>query len=353
MHQIKKSRLAVLATFGLGLGAVINVAPASASNLTITASFDSSITSLSNAAAVEARINAAIANYENDLTTNAPVNVSINFQNSATGLGGSQTAQADISYAAYRADLLALSNQTTNQIGAFATLPGGPNTGINNDTQVLLTAANLAALGDTTDANNLVSGNGGFNSTVSLNLSIMNISATDTNPNNYALQSVAGHEIDEVLGIGGNGSSLYQPGNTVPTLPSDISGLDLFRYTSPGVRSFTFDPNVSSYFSIDGGVTKLVGFNQAGAGGSDFGDWADSQNPGSGNTPPQLQDAFGTPGVAALTLGRNELIGLNVIGYSLTPAGEALTAVPVPTSIWFMLSGLFGMLGLSRRKAAM
>jgi hypothetical protein len=352
MQHIKQSRGAVLVTFGLGLGAAINAAPVSAaSNLNITATFDSSITSLSNASAVEAGINAAIANITNDVTTNAPVNVSIDFQNSSSGLGASSSPQADISYSTYRADLLALPNQTANQVTAFATLPAGPNSGINNATQVLLTAANLATLGDTTDANNLVNGNGGFNSTISLNLSAMNASPSDTNPNNYALQSVAAHEIDEVLGIGGNGSTLYQPGNTPPTtLPTDISGLDLFRYSAPGVSSFTFDPTATAYFSIDGGKTNLVNFNQDGSGGSDFGDW------GNHSGGPQVQDAFGTPGVAALNLGPNELTALNVIGYSLTPAGlaaDGLSAVPVPTSVWLMLSGLFGMLGLSRRKTVL
>ncbi|MGD0960632.1 MAG: NF038122 family metalloprotease [Methylomonas sp.] len=361
MHQIKKSRLAIFASFGLGLGAVGNVAPAAASNLTINATFDSSITSLSNASAIESGIDAAITNFENDVTTNAPVSVSIDFKNVSTGLGASNTPQMDLNYSTYLADLQALPNQTANQISAYATLPAGPDTGINNTTQVNLTAANLAALGDTADANSLVSGNGGFNSTVSLNTSIMNISASDTNPNNYALQSVAAHEIDEVLGIGGNGSQLYQPGATPPaTLPTDIGPLDLYRYSAPGVLSFTYDPTTSAYFSINGGVTNLVYFNQQnGANGSDFGDWGNPQGTADGNTPPQVQDAIGTPGAPPITLGPNELTGLNVAGYGLTQAGllaDGLTAsaVPDPANLWLMLSGLLGIMGFrGRRKIAM
>jgi len=344
MHHIKESRLAVLASFSLGLGALINAAPVAASNLEISATFNSSITRLSNAAAIEAGINAAIANITNDVTTNTPVKVSIDFKNMTTGLGQSVSPQSDIDYSTYLADLQAVSNKTANQITAFATLPKGPYTGISNTTLVALTAANLATLGDTTDAQNLVSGNGGFNSVISLNTSIMNVSSTNTNPDNYALQSVTAHEIDEVLGIGGSGSELYQPGQ----IPTDISGLDLFRYSATGVRSFTTKSTATAYFSIDSGKTNLVNFNQDSSG--DFGDWGNHAGK------PQVQDAFGTPGVAPLTLGSNELTALSVVGYSLTPAGliaDGLTAVPLPAAIWFMLSGLLGILGLNRRKAAL
>jgi hypothetical protein len=343
------SRALVLGTLSLGLGAAINAVPALAQNLDITPTFDSSITSLSDASTVESTIDTAISNLESDVTTVAPVTVKILFNNVSSGLGQSLTPQADLSYSTYLSDLQANPNKSAIQTSAYATLPAGPNTGINNATQVLLTAANLAAIGDTTDAASLVSGNGGYNSQISLNFSQLNDSRPDANPNLYDLQSVAAHEIDEVLGIGGNGSTLFQPGSTPPTsLPSDVGPLDLFRYSAPGTRSFTYDPNTSAYFSIDSGSTNLVYFNQQnGADGADFGDWGNPQGTGSGNTPPQVQDAFGTPGGMA-DLGRNELTALNVIGYDLTVA-----AVPEPSTWAMMLTGLIGVLGLHRRwKAA-
>ena len=308
----------------------------STSNLTIIPTFDSSITSLANAATIEATINTAIAALENDVTANAPVTVSIDFKNITTGLANSLTPQSDISYSTYLAALQADPNKSANDATALATMPAGPNTGINNDTDVLLTGADLAALGQTAAASALVSGNGGFDSVLSFNFGIINDSRTNADPNRYDLQATATHEIDEILGIGGNGSSLYQAGVTPPaSLPSDVSGLDFFRYSAPGVRSFTYDPTQSAYFSIDGGVTKLVNFNQQnGANGPDFGDWGNPQGTGSGNTPANVQDAFGTPGGAA-NLGRNELTALDVVGWTLTPAGMIADGLssPVPSVI--------------------
>lgn len=332
------------------------VVPAQASNLTITPTFAASITSLPDASAVEASINQDISNIENDITANNPVSVSILFQGSSSGLGGSLTQDGYINYSTYRADLQANPNKTSIVNTALATLPAGPNTGINNATQVVLTAANFAAIGETAAANYLVGLNGGYNSTISLNFSQLNDTRPDANSSLYDLQSVAGHEIDEVLGIGGSGSQLYQSGPTAPSsLPTSIGALDLYRYSAPGVRSFTYSSSATAYFSIDGGTTNLVNFNQQGANGADFGDWGNSAGTRNGNNPPQLQDAFGTPG-AAINLGVNELTALNAIGWNLTPDGLAaagLTSpVPVPSAAWLMFSGLFGLLGLSRRKVA-
>ena len=174
---------------------------------------------------------------------------------------------------------------------------------------MILTAANLAAIGETTLAATAVASNGGFHGIIYLNVT-----------NLTGLQAVAEHEIDEILGIGGWGSSLTLAGSyrgqASPT--NGIGALDLFRFGGPGVRSFTLDPAATAYFSMDGGKTKLVSFNQYGN-GSDFGDWGDGKTPadGQGSHPPQIQDAFGSGNA---TMGANELIALDVVGYSLASA---------------------------------
>jgi hypothetical protein len=187
---------------------------------------------------------------------------------------------------------------------------------VNGNANVLLTVANLRALQGGSPS--------GFDSTISLNTSIMNLSRTGPqNPNFFDLQAIASHEIDQALGIGGSGSMIGNTSLGFPTGP--VGSTDLFRYSGNGVRSYTDSTSATAYFSIDGGKTNLTNFNQAG-GGSDFGDWKGV--PGS----PQVQDAFGTPGVD-INLGVNELTALDVVGYNLV-------AVPEPGSGVLLVGGL-------------
>ena len=84
----------------------------------------------------------------------------------------------------------------------------------------------------------------------------------------YSLLAVVEHETDEVLGIGGSGSTLGGA-----AFAGALGDLDPFRYSAPGTLSFTTSTTALPYFSINGGVTNLRFFNQAG-GGSDYADWA-------------------------------------------------------------------------------
>ena len=99
------------------------------------------------------------------------------------------------------------------------------------------------------------------------------------------------------------------------------------------MRSYTTRSGATSYFSIDGGVTNLVNFNQVGPpGSSDYGDWASSGTA-------RVQDAFGTPG-STPTLGV-ELTALDAIGFDVN-------SVPEPASFW--LVGLGTVCFLIRRR---
>jgi hypothetical protein len=269
--------------------------------LTIVPIFDTSITSDVNDPMIEAGINAAISQMESYIAN--PVTDYINFQEGG-GLGGSSTYFSSIPYTTYLSDLQ--NNQTLSAADntALSSLPAGPNNPVNGAANVNVAVSLLRAVGGF---------GAGYDSTITLNTSIMNLSRTGSqNPSFYDLEAVALHEITETLGAGGAGSGIG--GGTVGTL-------DLFRYSASGIRSYTTSPTETAYFSINGGATSLRPFNQAG-GGSDYADWA-------GTAAPHVQDAYGTPG-SQPNLDGIELEALDIVGYNLTTTGTALELSAVP-----------------------
>ncbi|APW63317.1 NF038122 family metalloprotease [Paludisphaera borealis] len=279
------------------------------SGLTINATFDSSITSLPDAVAIEGAINSAISVLEHDISS--PITVSILFQNMNSGLGESTSGVYTLSYFDYY-NALKAHMTTPEQLTALASLGQAPTSSsspnpVNGSTSMEISAPQGRMLGF--DTPGVVTGPGGtYDTIIGLNTSIT--SPPQGLAGYYGLQAVANHELDEALGIGGLGSFLG-------TSLSGVGSLDLYRYSAPGVRSFTTDQNANSYFSLDGGKTVLSYFNQIA--GADYGDWAGGANP-------QVQDAFGTPGTNP-ALGANELASFSAIGYSLSAQ-----AVPEPSS---------------------
>lgn len=273
--------------------------------------YDSSITSDPNSATIQNTINAAIQQYE--ALFSDPITVTIQFSKMSSGLGQSLTYIGSVPYSDFLTALKA-DARTTNDSIALAHLPGGTVNPVNGDTDVMLTTANLRALGMDGDTG------GAPDSTISLNLSLMNLSRSSIDPNKYDLMAVAQHEIDEALTMG---SSLNGLANGDPTPTGPVHIMDLFRYDQNHARSFNTTESAEAYFSIDG-ITNLVRFNQTE--GGDFQDW---YSPG-GQTP-RVQDAVGTPG-ATPNLGV-ELIALDASGYNL------VSAVPAPKVVSTSKSG--------------
>lgn len=308
------------------VGSMIATGPAHG-QIVIVPTFANNILTDPNSAQIIAGINAVIARLEARVSSSNPITVNITYQETGTGLGGSSTAINTTSYTNYRNALLnnqVLSGTDNTAIAASVPAPVGGANPVNGNANVRLTTAHGRALG-------LSGFTAATDSTISLNTSLMYFTRGGSHPGLYDLQAVAGHETDEVLDIGG-------PGSVLPTTSGAVGPEDLFRYSANGVRSFTASTGASSYFSVDGGATMVLQFNQGSSGG-DYADWAS-------HSPPAMQDAFGTPNMD-VDIGTAELTAFDVIGYNLTPVPEPGTLALVGT-----FAALGGYRSLRRRWTA-
>ncbi len=249
-------------------------------------------------------VNAAVAFWERELIN--PITVTIQFSFGTTGpnvLGSSSTDLFSYSYADLRSALAAAATSADDQT-SVANLPSSfPAT----NAQFLIASDEALALGLPIGATPLpdVTLSSAFPFTYDpLNRAV---------PGDFDAVGVLEHEISEVLGrLAFSGGEFTPPGYSV---------LDFFRYTAP--HQLQLSPG-AAYFSIDGGVTSLLPFNDPTT-GADAGDWGDSV----------IGDSFGdgSPGVASL-VSPTDLRVMDVLGYTLAP-----TASPLPPHDDFLNAG--------------
>jgi len=278
--------------------------------LTINATFDSSITNHYNAAAIEAMINRAIAIYEMLFTNRITIKILFRYALTApdgTALPPGAAAQSFAGgYVVPWNDFItALRTHArgANDILANASLPGAA-----LSSNIITKSANGRAVGLNTPtvmfANGTVGAGGPYDGIVTLNESFPFAFTRPLGGGNFDAQRATEHEIDEVIGLG---SRLGRPG-------SDLLPQDLFSWSSPGVRNIS--TSGTRYFSINGGSTNIVNFNQNPS--SDLGDWASASCP---QAHPYVQNAFfcreQPSDIAAAS---PEGINLDVIGYNLATA---------------------------------
>ncbi|MDP9098345.1 MAG: fibronectin type III domain-containing protein [Verrucomicrobiota bacterium] len=295
---------------------VMTGATAASSGLVISPTFDSSITNNPNVAAIEATINRAIAIYESLYSD--PITVFILFRYSPTRPNGTPFGSLNViavsDYVVYSPSwntfisALQADAKTANDATANASLPSSP-----LSTSIICTSANGRALaGDTPPAmfgDSTVGAGGPYDGIVTLNSSAPYQFVRPVNNRNIDAQRLIEHEIDEVLGLG----------SRLDTSNSNVRPQDLFSWSSPGARNIS--KTGTRYFSIDGGNTVIVNFNQSA--NLDSGDWQSDPCP---QANPYVQNAFACSGQASdISETSPEGINLDVIGYDLiVPASRQL-----------------------------
>ena len=330
------SGAAVIALFAAGQ-------PADA--LVITPNFGSSITGNANAAAIEGAINTAIGTIDGLYSPNN-VSITVDFSYNPAAAGNLlSTTQFfyDYSYSAYKAALTADSTanlSNTNLALAVANLSKGNNANGQKDMAVAFAQALLL------ENYGLTAPTFVADAAVNIN-SNANFDFTRPVPGNQ-FDAIGGleHELDEVLGGGGAGSTLNALGN--PFFANKVGSLDLYRY-SAGVPSFSTSSSVSSYLSIDGGTTAVVGFNQgaappAGCPGGDFADFA----PNGAGAGQLIQNACNSTGQdEAYTTSSPEFLMEEAIGWDPT---AQVVATPEPGTLALLGTSLLGFAALRRRR---
>ena len=148
---------------------------------------------------------------------------------------------------------------------------------------------------------------------VTLNSSVPYQFSRPPSASSFDAQRSTEHEVDEAIGLG---SHLGRNG-------SDLWPQDLFSWSAAGDRNTT--TSGTRYFSINGGVTNIVNFNQDTNG--DLGDWLSGDCP---QTHPYVQNAFACAGqYSDISATSPEGINLDVVGYHLV---QPPPPTPTPTS---------------------
>jgi hypothetical protein len=293
-------------------GSADGVVASANSGLVINATFDSSITTNANSAAIQSMINQAIAIYQSTFTD--PATVSILFRYSTTQPNGNPMGAGSLAQSNYVVYTVAWNTyinalkadaKTANDTTANASLP------VNSlSTNIFPTSANGRAVGLNTPpamfANGSVAAGGPYDGIVTLNSAQPFQFTRPPGSSSYDALRSTEHEIDEILGLGAlNGGANLRP-------------QDLFSWSSAGTRNLT--NSGTRYFSIDGGSTNIVGFNQIA--GGDLGDWVSPSCP---QANPYVQNAFSCAGqMSDVSLTSPEGINLDVIGYDLASPAATL-----------------------------
>jgi len=299
---------------------VVLLARCNAYSLVINPTWDTSVTSLSNAAQWESGFQAAIQEFQNNF--NDPITINITFKaNAGTSIFGHSNYSVHNTYTFSQiVDALQTHATTAADSVALASLTADPTGGGN----YVLNDAQAKALGFRSATNSSSDGTvtigAGYNFTF--------------DPNNRAVSGkydfigIVEHEISEVMGRASGLGASFGTGQ----YSSVYEVFDLYRYKAANVK--TVNPNDTGvYFSINGGVTDLHNFNSVQ--GDDLQDWA--------GTSPYTADAFNDISFSGYKngLSSEDFTAMDVIGYSF---------VPEPSSVVLLLGSVFAIASRTRSR---
>ncbi len=295
------------------------------------------------------QLNSTISGLYTSVFSDVDAKIYISMGSTGSSLGSNLSVINTVTYAAYK-NALILDSTSANDATAVANLPGNPlpaplpNGGVTLTNPLLraLTGVGSPVNGYTPGLNSCAIGNAGcYDGVITMggSLSWWYRSGVE-GASDFDFYGVAEHETDEVLGIGGWGSCVNFPADC----GNALGPLDLFRFTSNHNRTFTTGTNTpctnpsdtNACFSIDGGTTLLLSYNNTTSG--DTGDYSTSCT--------QVQ-GYGCPGIGALNVSPSaELLEMDVVGYTRAAAA----ATPEPATLSFMSTGILGLLWAMRRR---
>ncbi len=298
--------------------------------MNIVLSWDTSVTSSSNKANIEAAVQQAATELGNAITNNITVNIAVGWgedsgyavTGNTWGLGGPTTTTLPYSTLTNALKTAAAASGNASLTANLpATDPFGATWTIGSAEAQALGLGSLFASASTPSSPD---GSVGFNASVNWAYGTSNGIGTSQGD----LVAVALHELAHALGRVDFPSGAYD-------------ALNLYTYAAPGRLP---SQATTDYFSVDGGATNLNNFDTV----SDYGDWASSVT----------GDAFGygsqgTQGKLTFT----DLLVMESLGYTLAPAynvtgpasanpGSTVTFtvqtvnVPNGTSVNYTISGL-------------
>jgi hypothetical protein len=267
------------------------------SALTINTTYDSSVTTLTNAAKVETAFAAVVDTFQSLYTNNATINITVYWGptgpfTNGISLGRSYMMAFGSSYPEIT-NALRTHRASLADTNSVASLPASDPTGGGPwwvpRAEVKILGLPISGISPNDSVND---GSVGFASNV--------VYALDPNnravPGEYDFVAVAQHEVSEVLG-----RITFGLKTNIGFVP-----FDLFRFTNNGARSFT--PNVTNaYFSVDNGATVLKSF-YTNSNLGDIQDWKSSSTP-------DAFDAFAS-GSAVRPISTADIATLDVLGYN-------------------------------------